>query len=548
MGKKNITLELTARNRLAAGLSKARKSLATFGKSAARIGKAFVKGFLIAGAALIAFSTKALTAYAAQEKAEKAVVATLNAHGEAGEKILPTLKKVAAAIQDETGAADENTLQLMSNLRSLGVQTSQLERAAKGTVALTRVGLGLETAQKAMAAALQGDFMQLTRYVPALRSATSETEKAQIVNDLLVKGYAAQTEELDTVAGRWTALKGRVGDAWEAIGAAAAGNGNLTRTLDTAGESVKAFGERVADWVAAGGFQKFQATARFVLDDTMARVQWFADSTMAVFTNMSKIVTNIWQNTTDSIGHFLAKTLAKVTGQKWNIPAPDMRDVMAGVKELPEKGEAAYAKYQARLAEIDKDIADSAKKANADRVASTVSAVDNIITIEEQGLGSIKKLKKEQAALAKEQAALAKQVANAEKKAAQEKIQAIQKEIAKRQELAKKTVKAFMDQKNAEKAAADALKADADKADKLRAKQARGIKLSKKDRKFLEAFGEIEAAQNAIKPGVPGNLANQLANAKANLANLKDQAKTLKEIKTELATMNKDLGKLLRQA
>ena len=548
MGKKNITLELTARNRLAAGLSKARKSLATFGKSAARIGKAFVKGFLIAGAALIAFSTKALTAYAAQEKAEKAVVATLNAHGEAGEKILPTLKKVAAAIQDETGAADENTLQLMSNLRSLGVQTSQLERAAKGTVALTRVGLGLETAQKAMAAALQGDFMQLTRYVPALRSATSETEKAQIVNDLLVKGYAAQTEELDTVAGRWTALKGRVGDAWEAIGAAAAGNGNLTRTLDTAGESVKAFGERVADWVAAGGFQKFQATARFVLDDTMARVQWFADSTMAVFTNMSKIVTNIWQNTTDSIGHFLAKTHAKVTGQKWNIPAPDMRDVMAGVKELPEKGEAAYAKYQARLAEIDKDIADSAKKANADRVASTVSAVDNIITIEEQGLGSIKKLKKEQAALAKEQAALAKQVANAEKKAAQEKIQAIQKEIAKRQELAKKTVKAFMDQKNAEKAAADALKADADKADKLRAKQARGIKLSKKDRKFLEAFGEIEAAQNAIKPGVPGNLANQLANAKANLANLKDQAKTLKEIKTELATMNKDLGKLLRQA
>lgn len=521
MVEKKLTLTIRARNALQAGLAKSRASLSKFAAGATRFGKALAKGFLIAGAALVAFGTKAVSMFAEQEKSEKAVIASLNAHGEAGEKLLPKLKAIAGAIQDQTGAADENTLQGMANMRMLGVQTEQLGRASKGVIALTRAGLGNEAAQKAMAMAIQGNFDMLNRYLPALKGTTDASEKAIIVNDFLIKGYAAQQEELNTVTGRWKALKGRVGDAWEEVGKAVAMNGQVTATLDKMGEAVKAFGNKVAAWVAAGGFQKFHASAVFVLDDTVDRVRFFVATVAAK-----------WRNMTNKIGNSMAKLWARLTGKEWVV-------AREAAEEIPKRGSAAYDKYQKRLAEIDDKILKGTEDTNAKRVESAEGAAADIINAEEQAAAGRVKLQKDQARLIKEEA-------NAAKKAAQEKIKGIEAEIRKREELAKKTVKAFMDEKKAEQDHKKALEADANKADKLRAKQARGIKLSKKDRAFLEAFGEIEAAQQAIKPGQPGNLANQLAKAKAQFEELKGQGRTLNAIRKELAANNKALNTLLR--
>lgn len=259
MANREISIILRAKNAMAAGLSRAKASVQAFGRSALNIGTFFAKAFLGAGAAVAGFAAKAISAYSESEKAERSLVAAINAHGEAGDVLLPSLKKIAAAIQDETGAADESTLAGMAKLRMLGVQTSQMEEAAKAVIALKSVGLEEAAAQKAVAMALQGNYDMLNRYVPALRAATSDTKKAQIVNELFARGYEQQKELLNTVAGRWGALKGRVGDLWEEFGRGISESGEITGALAKIDEAVKAFTERLSMWIDSGGVQNFMA-------------------------------------------------------------------------------------------------------------------------------------------------------------------------------------------------------------------------------------------------------------------------------------------------
>jgi hypothetical protein len=202
MARKGIELIISAKNKMNAGLSRAEAAMDKFAAGAAKVGKAVAKGFLAAGAAVAAFAAKALSAYAKQEKAEAALVAAMNAHGEAGKALLPSLRRVATEIQRQTGVADEQTLATMAQLRLLGVQTRQLGGAARGVIALGKAGMGQEAATRAMSAALSGNYSMLTRYIPALRDASTEAEKQALLQDFLTKGYAAQREELNTLSGQ----------------------------------------------------------------------------------------------------------------------------------------------------------------------------------------------------------------------------------------------------------------------------------------------------------------------------------------------------------
>ena len=226
------------------------------GRALRRFGALAIKASLAGAAAAVAGATKSLTAYAKQEQAERSLVAALDARGDAGEKLLPILKNVASAMQDETGAADEMTLASMAQMVALGVTTDKLEEAARATVALKSVGLEASTAQRAVALAMQGNYDILNRYVPALRTANSEQEKAAIFNDLVTRGYSQQRDLLNTVAGRWNELRGRIGDAMEEIGGAIAKGSSFTGILASMSDKVKEFGERVKTWVEDGGAEE----------------------------------------------------------------------------------------------------------------------------------------------------------------------------------------------------------------------------------------------------------------------------------------------------
>jgi len=287
MATKEISILIKAKNSLAQGLTSAGKQLQAFGQSAMRIGKFFVTGFMAAGAAVAGFAAKALQAYGVQEQAEKSLVAAMNAHGQAGEALIAPLKKIAAAIQDETGAADESTLAGMARMKMLGVQTEKLGEAAKATIALKAIGMEEAAAQKAVAMAMQGNYDLLNRYVPALRQATSEEEKAAIVKDLFTKGYEQQKAVLGTVSGQWAALKGRIGDMWEVVGEAISQNGTLTDILEKAGTKVKELGEKLSEWVSQGGVVNAVAGIKMFAENVSYYMQLAGNTASVLWASLS---------------------------------------------------------------------------------------------------------------------------------------------------------------------------------------------------------------------------------------------------------------------
>jgi len=512
MAKKEISIILRAKNAMAAGLGKAAKSLKAFGGSAMRIGGLFVKAFLGAGIALAGFAAKAISAYAIQETAERSLIAAMNAHGEAGEALLPSLKKVAAAIQDETGAADESTLAGMAKMRMLGVQTAKLEEAAKGVIALKAVGLQEEAAQKAVAMAMQGSYDMLNRYLPALRMTKDETEKANIVNEFFAKGYTQQKEVLNTVGGQWKVLQGRIGDVWEEIGAAIMQNEGLMVSLTRAGEAVKEFGAKVSSWVEGGGVIRLIAGVklfyvdvkkRFKLIGNSAHVMWAAvgdgadtaisyiknvvmawkDDFVAEFKYMGDYAAAVWKS---------IKTLSK-------FEPPDMTAMIE-----------ADAKFKKALAGSSGIVTKRTDAALADRVKIHADAAADVIRIaKEQTTAQIahvnelaekrKKAAEAEKAAAEATTAVVKKETDKQKrsklKLLNDELTAIKNQKAAVEELAKSRVQTVIDKARAAKDEAKSREKDMVKARELAGRERRGTKLAPKDKEFLEAMRSIERAK-----------------------------------------------------
>ena len=512
MAKKEISIILRAKNAMAAGLGKAAKSLKAFGGSAMRIGGLFVKAFLGAGIALAGFAAKAIRSFAIQETAERSLIAAMNAHGEAGEALLPSLKKVAAAIQDETGAADESTLAGMAKMRMLGVQTAKLEEAAKGVIALKAVGLQEEAAQKAVAMAMQGSYDMLNRYLPALRMTKDETEKANIVNEFFAKGYTQQKEVLNTVGGQWKVLQGRIGDVWEEIGAAIMQNEGLMVSLTRAGEAVKEFGAKVSSWVEGGGvirliagFKLFYVDVkkRFKLIGNSAHVMWAAvgdgadtaisyiknvvmawkDDFVAEFKYMGDYAAAVWKS---------IKTLSK-------FEPPDMTAMIE-----------ADAKFKKALAGSSGIVTKRTDAALADRVKIHADAAADVIRIaKEQTTAQIahvnelaekrKKAAEAEKAAAEATTAVVKKETDKQKrsklKLLNDELTAIKNQKAAVEELAKSRVQTVIDKARAAKDEAKSREKDMVKARELAGRERRGTKLAPKDKEFLEAMRSIERAK-----------------------------------------------------
>jgi hypothetical protein len=170
-------------------------------------------------AAVTAVVGKVLTAFARQEKADRMLSAALRAHGDNVDALMPKMRNLATEIQRQTTMGDEAALSLMAQIRHLGVMPDQMEQATKGAIGLAKaLNLDANSAARYTALALQGEFTVLQRYVPALRTATSEAEKQTIVNDLMAKGYATAMEETDTLAGMTEQMKNVFGDLLETVG------------------------------------------------------------------------------------------------------------------------------------------------------------------------------------------------------------------------------------------------------------------------------------------------------------------------------------------
>jgi hypothetical protein len=519
MADKSLTIKMRLKSLLQADLGKAMSGIKSFGMGVWEIGKKAAIGLLGIGTALAGVALKAVASFTESENAASALKAALRANGDEVELNTQKLRARADAIQDETGVSGEATVQSMARLRNMGVETAALEASAKAVIALTGAGMSQESAIKAVAQAHNGNFAALGKVIPALKTATSEAEKAALVNDFLAKGYAQSKEKLNTVSGAWGLLKERVGDVWEEIGAAIAQNEGLKKALQAASEKVKELGQRVADWAGSGGVTKLIAGALEFGEN--ARHTW--NEVGLAFDVLSSWIADAWGTT----GNYISNLL-KAIKNNWVVSFTYMKDMAVAVFDKIKHPFSEFkAPSTAPLIQAAKEYW-SALKGDNTKVTSSMDATNK--RIEDEALRHIGRLKEIEdgknkalntpppeppAAAAVPPLVVAQENAEkkrleAEKIANEQRLAMIDAELAAREKLLEKqkalaaqTVAGFIQEARAKKNAQEAMEADEKRADKLRAKQAkfnaqapggRG-KLSKADQEALDAANRIAAAK-----------------------------------------------------
>ena len=567
MADKKITLKLRASNAMASGISSAKKALSKFGKSAARIGKRMAVGFIAAGAALVAFSVKALKAYSVQIAAETALTSALKARGDEGKKLLPLLKRQASAIQEETGASDESTLATMAQLATLGVATSKLKAAAKATVALKSVGLEGASAQRAVALAFQGNYEMLNRYVPAIRNATTEQEKATAANALFAQGYEQQKALLDTLPGQWTNLKGKIGDAMEEVGEAVEKNTGMVDVL-----------KRVAKWVknlSDGGYiELWVSNAKDAIKSLLPLFETIGSKIKDLTVGLQKMAGGLgarigkaMEEKADQAGDTTFKISQEQRDANIERKRAENREAeRLGVKinrkprykvsaEVTEEQIAEIAQATPGILKEEKEDALKAIqiKKDARKAEEAITAEADAADMEnlKKGEAFVKHLNgilkdrvDTKAAALKNIKDLEKQEVDAMKKAADDEVKAAQKKVDALAKIAKMRVGEFIANAKKDKDIEDGKADEREKMEKLEAKsKKRGLKLSKEDQAKLDAWRKIEAAR---KDGVNfKQAAADLKAAEAARKALEPTVTELKGIRGELELQHVKLNKLL---
>ena len=382
-----ISIIVSAKNKIHEGLGKAKDAINSFGAGVASVFKGVVTVVGGLTAAITAVATKAVAAYSVQEQAEKRLIAAHNAMGEAGAAFIESEKAIAAQLQNETAVGDEVILSRMGQLRMLGVMPEKLEAASKGVIALTNAGMGEESAIRALAAAYQGNYSMLQKYIPTLKDCAIEAEKEQKVNDFLTASYNQQCETLNTTQGRWNELKGRIGDAWEVIGEAISKNAELNRVLQWCSEKVLAVSTAMSNWVHSGGIahvlavmQNFAEIINHAVRAAIIHFQEFYEKAKYYLGLPFQYVGGVIGSFVNMIAEGIKLGIAKIE-EFWNrlrgrdVPPPSTAMFDAAMDVLVESAKGhtesisqAHDNLNSRLAELNKKL-ENEEQRHADRLA-----------------------------------------------------------------------------------------------------------------------------------------------------------------------------------
>ncbi len=200
-------------------IGKIQKSFKKMGVSFKKVFDKMVRVAKYAAVGIVAALTVVARAAMKQEDAIFLLNAALKISGEFTEELSQQFIDFAAEIQQTTIYGDEFVLSLMQQQKSLGVLADSLENAAKMAIGLaTATGRGIESMSMYVALAMQGEFTMLQRYIPALRTAKSETEKLAIVTKFAADGFKLAQERALTTSGKLRQLWNTLGDVAEVIG------------------------------------------------------------------------------------------------------------------------------------------------------------------------------------------------------------------------------------------------------------------------------------------------------------------------------------------
>lgn len=160
-------------------------------------------------------------AYKEQEQADVKLQAAIRATGGDVEQLTAQYKAYASEIQAVTTYGDEVVQNLIAQAKYMGVADDKVKEATEGAIGLAEAfGIDTNTALKGVANALEGNFSQLERYIPALRSASTEAEKHAILQKSMADGFQLAKDRGASATGQMTQLANAIGDTKEQFGEA----------------------------------------------------------------------------------------------------------------------------------------------------------------------------------------------------------------------------------------------------------------------------------------------------------------------------------------
>jgi hypothetical protein len=251
-------------------LKKGQKELSAFDKQAQQLGKTFNRVF--ATTAIVAFSKKAINAFAADEKAAKSLAVQLENTGNAFrvnevESYIANLQKLYGVLDDQLRPAFQT---LLNATGSVTLSQKALETALNVSAG---TGKDLESVVAAIAKSATGTTTALARLGTGLDKATIASGDMNKIMAALDKKFAGQAQaRLSTYSGKMDLLKVAAADATEIIGKGlidaltAIGKDN---SIDQATNSMNSFATAIAN--TATGMGQLIGEIKKVIDSDVGK-------------------------------------------------------------------------------------------------------------------------------------------------------------------------------------------------------------------------------------------------------------------------------------
>jgi len=207
------------------GIKDSEKQTKSFGNTIQKIGGMIAGAFAVGK--ITSFFKESFKLYGIQERAERSLAAAIEMNGKAVSSTLDDYKRYASGLQAITTIGDETTLQLLQLAEAMGAAVPK--EAVTQAVGLSKaLNIDLRTALRGVILAGEGEFTMLQRYIPALRTANTETEKRAALEKAAATGMRIATEEAKTQTGQIEQLGNAWGDLREGIGKFLSDGGEAT--------------------------------------------------------------------------------------------------------------------------------------------------------------------------------------------------------------------------------------------------------------------------------------------------------------------------------
>lgn len=214
------------------------------------------------------------SSFASFMEAEEAAKLTDYAFGAYSE----TVKKASSETQKLTKVGDEGFQRLAIQAKNFGIANNKVIDSVNGAIGLAEkfktAGLSEETALKGVALAAEGNWMALTRYIPQLKEASTQTDKMAILQREMASGFDLAKESAQSQSGQliqagnlWDDFKERVGEVMSATLQATGVMGGfkemMIRTNDVLSSETLPLWAKLNSLFTSGGLQQAEVFKGF---------------------------------------------------------------------------------------------------------------------------------------------------------------------------------------------------------------------------------------------------------------------------------------------